>query len=567
MLTSPRTIERALEDAARGTAGFWHLDERGEGPFVSDAELLSTARRVADALLDAGFGPGSRIGIAVGPTDTFARTFFGAILVGCIVTPLAEASVLRDANGYVDHLHASLVSARVDLLIADTRTTGLWQSTSTGASGRVPIIDAASLAVAADAAGLPGMARRLILAEPSGLDDDALVQLTSGSTGSPKGIVLTHRSVDANVRGIIKALDGHPSDIAVSWLPLHHDMGLIGMLLAPMYIDGSSVLLPPLAFVKRPILWLKTIAKYRGAVSFAPSSAFGLAARRVRARDCEQLDLSSWRVAGCGAEPIDAGALEAFAEAVKACGFRPEAFTPCYGLAEHVVAACVSEPGRGLIVDVVSGHELSRRGVAVPCDSADPHARRIVSCGRQLDGHQAAVVDKAGSLVAERTLGEVVLIGPSVMRGYLRSDDSVESPRDRILRTGDIGYLADGELYVCGRLKETIIFAGRNYDPHDIEQTVSAVEPFRGAQVVAFGTTPFNAGERVVVAIEAPASADNVPNLVRRAVMSRCGLAIDEVLVFRPRTLPETTSGKPRRLALRDRYERGELTDEIRYRG
>jgi fatty-acyl-CoA synthase len=169
--------------------------------------------------------------------------------------------------------------------------------------------------------------------------------------------------------------------------------------------------------------------------------------------------------------------------------------------------------------------------------------------------------------VAERRIGEIALRGPSVMRGHLRAGGGVEPMTDGLLRTGDLGYVADGELYVCGRAKETIVLGGQNFDPYDIEHTVSAVAPLRGAPVVAFGTSPFRTAERVVVAIEAPAGAADVPDLVRRAVMSRWRVAVHEVLVVRPRTLPATTSGKPRRLLLRDRYERGELAHAIRYRG
>jgi fatty-acyl-CoA synthase len=554
-----RTLGASLGDAARTRAGFWHLDERGEGRFVLHQDLLAEAARIAGGLRDAGCEPGTRVALAVGASERFLPAFFGVVLAGGIVSPLPEAGVLGDPAAYAAHIGPLLDVTGAAILLADARTRAGWSAVDTGRP-HLRVIDPETLH------GRPVEA-------PASPDDDVVVQLSSGSTGRPKGVVLTHRAIHANVAAIAAALEVDPRrDVGVSWLPLHHDMGLVGMVLVGIHVAAPVALLPPLAFVKRPGLWLSLMTRLRGTVSFAPSAGYELVSRRLRARDLASLDLSAWRVAGCGAEPIDAEVLASFAARLESCGFDARAFTPCYGLAEHVLAAAIAPVGRGVATDAVSSEHLAGEGLALPCHASEAVARRVVSCGRPLPGHEIAIVDASGRELPERAVGEVVLSGPSLMRGYRSVEGEIVEPgvagRSGRLSTGDLGYLAGGELHLCGRLKETIIRAGRNYDPHDIERTVATLPTLETATVVAFGTSPFGAGERVVVAIETREAPADLPPLVRRTVLQHRRLVVDEVLLLPPRALADvTTSGKPRRLALRDRYERGELAALATHRG
>ena len=549
-----RTLATALMDAAHGVGGFWHLDERGAGRFVPHAELCHRAAIVAGGLAAEGIAPGAVVAIAAGSTEAFATTFFATVFAGCVVSPLPAASVIRDPDGYRAHVLPLVAVARPAALIADERSRRALAGDLEGRAIRV---------IAAES--LPTGPPTTVVTAP---DAVALMQLTSGSTGQPRGVVLSHGTIAANVMGISRALaiDGR-HDVGVSWLPLHHDMGLVGVLLATVAAGARTALLPPLAFVKRPGLWLRVLADYHGTVSFAPSSAYALAARRLRPADLERLDLSRWRVAGCGAEPIDPAALERFADVTAPCGFRRSAFVPCYGLAEHVVAASMIAPGSGVVIDRVDAARLALDHVAMPTDRADTPVRHIVSCGRALDGHDIRIVGRDGRSVPDRTVGEIELRGPSVMNGYRNADGTLDIPAGGALRTGDLGYLAGGDLFVCGRLKETIVRAGDKYHPHDIERAAAGLDALRGASVAAFGTTPGAGGERVIVAVEAMSDDAALPDAVRAAVLARCNVRVDEVLIVRPRTIPHTTSGKPQRLALRDRYERGDLAREARLRG
>ena len=281
-------------------------------------------------------------------------------------------------------------------------------------------------------------------------------------------MALTHRNLCANVNAINGAhgLATTDADSAVSWLPLHHDMGLVGMALGPLYSARPAVFLPTHVFVRRPAEWLRAISRHRATVSFAPNFAYDLCVRRVKDLDLAGVDLSCWRVAGCGAEPIHAPTLAAFAERFRAFGFRETSFLPGYGLAEHVVAATFAPRGRPIRTDGA-----------------------LVSCGVPLPDHRLRIVDEHGRELPEREVGEITLAGPSVMQGYYENGALTrEALCDGWLRTGDLGYLADGELYVCGRAKDLIIANGRKFHPQDLEWGVDELAGIRRGRAVAFGT-------------------------------------------------------------------------------
>jgi len=390
--------------------------------------------------------------------------------------------------------------------------------------------------------------------------DVALVQFTSGSTSSPKGVTLTHANLAANIDafGGAAGIAISPDDIGVSWLPLSHDMGLVGMALAPLYAARPCVLLPPQEFVKRPAEWLRAITRHRGTISFAPNFAYDLCVRRVA--DTAGLDLSSWRVAGCGAEPIHAATLAAFAGKFAEAGFRETAYLPCYGLAEHVLAATVSPRGRCPRVEHVSPDRLTTGGVAVSQPETD-RSVALVSCGRVLPDHQLRIAAEDGTALPERHVGEIQLAGPSVMAGYHNEPSlTAETIRDGWLRTGDLGYLSGDELYVCGRAKDLVIANGRKFHSEDLEWAVERVGGVRPGRTVAFAAARAGA-ERVVVVLEPDGTVNAVTlaDSIRREIAELFGLFVDDIVVVRNGTISRTTSGKVQRAATRARYERGEL--------
>src|SRR5436190_6483440 len=332
------------------------------------------------------------------------------------------------------------------------------------------------------------------LAEPDvlpALDDIAFVQFTSGSTSAPKGVALTHANLSANIDAINEpaGLITRTDDVGMSWLPLNHDMGLVGMALGAMYAARPCVLLPPQTFVKRPAEWLRALTRHGGTISFAPSFAYDLCVRRVKDADLEGLDLSGWRVAGCGAEPVHPATLAAFARKFAPVGFRETSFLPSYGLAEHVLAATFAPRERVPRVEELSADDLTGRRRAIPANG-DKKSLSLVSCGRPLPGHKVQVVADDGAPVPERHVGEILLAGPSVMLGYYGQDAlTAQTIRDGWLHTGDLGYLSEGELFVCGRAKDIIIVNGRKYHPQDLEWTVEDLDGVRRGRVVAFGAS------------------------------------------------------------------------------
>jgi len=548
-VNGPGTITDALIAAASSDRGIRAIEHDGRSLLLSYNTLLSESLRVAGALHARGLVPGDRVALVVPEVSEFIRAFFGITAAGLVPVPLCPPAQAGDLPTFARQSRHILVASRASAVVTSEDVAPLLD---------VSGIDGLAVLTIESLRGGPAIAgpARVPLNAP------ALLQFTSGSTAAPKGVVLTHANLHANAAAIAgpHGLDAKPTDIGVSWLPLYHDMGLIGMLLSAVYTCVDTIVMSPVLFLKRPTAWLEAISTYRGTVSFAPNFAYELCLRRVKPSQIDALDLSSWRVAGCGAEPIRPDTLRAFAERFARAGFRASSFVASYGLAEHSLAVAFGRDG--IHEDAVDAQQLVHHSIAVPSANGSTRVVRLVGCGHALPGHELKIVDDEGRTLPERHLGSILARGPSVMQGYF--EDPVATAvalRDGWLHTGDLGYLADGQLFVCGRTKDLIIRQGRKYHPPDLESAIADLPGVRSSGVVVFGVSRIDEPDEVVAVLEARASvaSDDVVEQARRRVRETAGLELDRVVVTPPGTIPRTTSGKVRRAETRDRYLAGTL--------
>ena len=552
MTEAPTTIG-TLVAAARTSRGLRVIEHDGQVTELRYRDLLVSALRIGGALRSAGLQPGARVALVLPEVGHFVQAFFGVAAAGLVPVPLfppAQASDLPTFRRQTRHL---IAASRASAVLTTTDVAPLL-----GTDDGVELPFAKVLTLDALPADSP-------LDRPVAVSahDVALIQFTSGSTAAPKGVMLTHEGLYANVSSIAgpEGLDLSADDFGVSWLPLYHDMGLIGMLLTPVFVQADSVVMSPVLFLKRPSAWLSAISTYRATVSFAPSFAYELCLRRVKRSQIDALDLSSWRIAGCGAEPVRIETLRAFAEQFAPAGFRASSFRPSYGLAEHTLA--VSFSTRGLRVDTIDAGHFIGESRAVPVNGTLPGpAIKIASCGRPFSDHTVRIVDEEGRTLQERQVGRIVARGPSVMAGYFEDPEATdETLHEGWLQTGDVGYLADGELYVCGRTKDLIIRNGRKYHPPDLESAIATVDGLRPSGVVVFAINRVEEADEVVAVLEARQSStsSDLVDHVRRRVRETSGLELDRVVVAPPGTIPRTTSGKVRRSETRERLQAGTL--------
>jgi len=560
-----RTLVQAIEDAGQSTRnGFRFIDEATQAePFFSFSGVERATALFGGALQAMGLAKGDRVALILPDNQDFVFAFLGAVRAGVIPVPIYPPAGLRKLDAYLESTLHIVAKSGAKWIVTDTEIKALLGSVKL----RAPSLEGV---VAVD---VLRRSREALRPVSIALEDTAFLQFTSGSTSAPKGVVVTHANVAHNVHAFmrlgLRIEDG--VDSGVSWLPLYHDMGLIGFVLGPIYHRNTITFLPPLAFLKRPIKWLETISRHRATISFGPNFAYALCCKRIKESDVAGLDLSSWRVAGCGAEPIRAENLETFAEKFAPSGFSARALLPCYGMAEATLAIAFDNVGDGLHVDVVDADVLAAEGRAEPPlnGTAPDEIARVVSCGRTFADHAVSAFsledDASASPLPDRQVGELRLRGPSVTRGYFNEP---ELTRDAFaggwLRTGDLGYLVNGQVFVCGRSKELIILNGRNYYPQDLEWAAAKVEGVRKGNVVGFGTRkPLNDRERVVLCFETPEKDASVRNAlkleVQKAVQQVTGLSIDDVIAVDLGVLPKTSSGKLRRGAARDLYENGQL--------
>jgi acyl-CoA synthetase (AMP-forming)/AMP-acid ligase II len=547
-----RTVNEALAASAVSGLGLTFVDLAERETFLPFAQVHARARRTAGALRARGVKTCDRIALVFPTSPAFLDAFFGVLLAGAVPVPLYPPVRL----GRLDEYHAatarmiSAVGAR--LVMADPATRlllGKAIEQSRPALGCVTPVDL-------DGSG----------GFEAGIEADALglIQFSSGSTADPRPVALSHDNLMAQLAAL-KALlpqeDGAPPR-GVSWLPLYHDMGLIGCLLQAVYYPGSLVLIPPEVFLAKPAFWLRAISRHRATISVAPSFAYALSSRRVRDEDLAGADLSNWRLALCGAEPVAFDSLQNFAKRFEPFGFDRRALRPVYGLAEASLAVTFT-PGarevRALHVDPV---RLAATGEAVD------GTRAIASVGTPVPGTDVEVRGPNGRVLGERRVGRVFVRGPSVMVGYFGQPDvTATAMPGGWLDTGDLAFVADGELYVCGREKNVIVIRGANHLPQEFEECLTGLEGVRTGCVAALGFVPEGEdGEQLLILAErakgtgqAVDDDGRTADQIRRAVLTHTGIRAHTVLMLDPGTIPRTSSGKLRRTEALRRFLAREL--------
>lgn len=525
-------------------------DEKEE--IITYAALEQGAAEIAAGLLEQGLSPGQAVGIMLPTSRDYFFSFFGILLAGGVPVPLYPPVRLSQIEDHLRRHAAILNNARVSILITLPEAGPIAWILKSQAMSLQSVTSARELMTAG------GLRSKPLL----NASDTAFLQYTSGSTGTPKGVVLTHDNLLSNIRAMGRAVEADSTDIFVSWLPLYHDMGLIGAWLGSLYFSGRLVLMSPLSFLARPERWLRAIHRHRGTISGGPNFAYELCLRKIEERDIEGLDLSSWRMAFNGAEPVSPETIARFQDRFAAYGFRARAMAPVYGLAESSVGLAFPPYGRGPVTDRIRREPFMRSGRALLAETDDRNVFRFVSCGQPLAGHEIRIVDPSGREMGEREEGRLQFRGPSATAGYFRNEEATRRLFDGDwLDSGDMAYMAGGEVYLTGRSKDIIIRAGQNIYPHEMEEAVGNIPGIRKGCVAVFGSAdPASGTERLVVLAETretqgPAL-ENLRKEVHAAAIDLIGAPPDEVVLAPPHTVLKTSSGKIRRAASRDLYER-----------
>ncbi len=519
-------------------------------------ELKARSRTLAEGLLARGIEPGDRIALMLPTSIEFFIAFMGTLRAAAIPVPIYPPTRLSQIEEHMRRQAGILRNAGARLLV--TVPEGKQLAGILGS--QVDTLDSVESVetLSADATSLP-------LPPPAKPEDIALIQYTSGSTGDPKGVVLSHANLIANIRAMGAALQASAKDVFVSWLPLYHDMGLIGAWLGCLHHAALFYVMAPTSFLARPENWLWAIHRYRGTLSAAPNFGFELCLNKIDEADVQGLDLSSMRMMANGSEPVSAETVRRFSERFGRYGFHAEAMAPVYGLAECAVGLAFPPLGRPPVIDRIDREALTRDGVAVRARADDATAIELVACGQALPGHEIRIVDETGRELDDRREGRLEFRGPSTTSGYFREDAKTRQLfHDGWLDSGDRAYVANGDIFITGRVKDVIIRGGHNIYPQELEEEVAAIQGIRKGGVVVFGSIDRVSGtERLVILAETRESDANARAILRARITDVAadiiGTPPEEVILAPPRTIPKTSSGKLRRSAAKTLYEEGRI--------
>ena len=548
------TLAEALDYAAQGDTGCNFYTGTGElFAVLPYSELRDDAHTIAYRLYGLGLKRGDRVALVAETNPNFQRFFFACQYAGLVPVPVPPPLQLGGGGEYIGHLRRLLTDSQARVCIGPSEFGAFLAEASEGLH----------LRFIGSAEAFSHFSATPVKLEPLEAGELAHLQYTSGSTRFPRGVMITQHAVMSNLSCTIEHLQMTPKDRAVSWLPYYHDMGLVGLVLAPIVSQMSVDYLGTREFAMRPRQWLVRMSESKATISFGPPFGYELCARRLRKEDAEMLDLSAWRVAGVGAETIRSEPLLRFAEELAPSGFDKRAFLPCYGLAESSLAVSFAPLNQGLCSEWVDGKHLSesQRAVLIDNDTERQISRsnQFVNCGKPLPGHQVAIRDNSGRELAERYCGSVYVRGPSVMSGYF--GDGGNHPdvlsEDGWLDTGDIGYCADGDIMITGRKKDLIIINGRNIWPQDLEYLAEQEPEVRLGDASAFFVPGADGHEQAVVVIQCrEADVEKRRNLVERMDRTiRADLGIDCIIDLVPlHTLIRTSSGKLSRFRTREDF-------------
>jgi 1-acyl-sn-glycerol-3-phosphate acyltransferase len=545
----------------------WHLTRHGSHVHIqlygadptptpiTYKDLADGAERIAAGLRAAGLDEGGTVALMLPTGAAYFFGFFGVLMAGGIPVPIYPPARPEQLEDHLRRHAGILENAGASFLITVPEALTVARLLKAWVPSLKAVLTPASFNGSGKSATHPAAAS----------DAVALLQYTSGSTGAPKGVILSHADLLANIRAMGEAVAASSDDCFVSWLPLYHDMGLIGAWLGSLYFGVPLISLSPLAFLARPVRWLQAIHDHRGTLSAAPNFAYELCLKRISDDELARLDLSCWRRALNGAEPVSADTLQRFTARFGRCGLSADALAPVYGLAEAAVGLTFPPVGRGPRIDCIDRQRFSETGRALPVPCATPEAMTVVSCGPPLPGYRLRIVDRSGQMLPERSEGLLQFQGPSATRGYYRNPKaSARLIRDAWHDTGDRAYLTAGELHLTGRVKDMIIRGGRNLYPYEVEQAVGELPGIRKGCVAAFAAAdPEHGSERLVLVAETrerdPARRSALEQAVRTRATDILGLPPDEIVLAPPRAVPKTSSGKLRRGETRERWQAGRL--------
>jgi acyl-CoA synthetase (AMP-forming)/AMP-acid ligase II len=545
----PSILHALLAQAERGSdgSGITLIPEPGKEETLRYDALVEYAARFAAALAEYGLGHGDRVVLCLPTGLPFITAFFGAQLLGAVPTAIGVPVRFGSAEGAEGQLKDLVGYLRPAAIITTAAVIEELPDL-----GGIEVIDGNTIYARATASDAPTHP----LHRPSH-DDLAFIQCTSGSTGAPKGVMISHANLSANLEQMVAPVDWTHEDTTVSWTPLYHDMGLIAGVLCPVYAGGNAVLMPTTRFLRAPAEWLRHISTYRGTVGAAPKFAYGYVTARVRDDELDGVDLSSWRLAICGAEPVQPTTVQRFIDRFARWGFPAEAFTPAYGMAE---ASLVITYRRRLVFDSVDRQAAVADARVVDVDPHSADALQIVDCGEPVAGTEVRIVDSDSQPLGDNQIGHVQFRSPSRAVGYFNLPDETAASIDwpDWWKTGDVGYLRDGGLRITGRAKDLIIIRGANYFPSDFEQAAETVPGVRLGAVVAVGFRPENGdSEELCMIVETELDIDS-HELLRQAVLaavsSRTGVGPAEIHLVPRWSIPKTTSGKLQRSKARELF-------------
>ena len=562
-------VEQALSESslvgcllARGrqpdTVAFW-LEGIEHSPVeVTRGRLLDEATRITRGLRCLQVSKQDRVLIVLPTSVDFVTFFYGTLFAGATPVPAYPPAGWQQLTSFAANIERMTRVAGARLVVVPEPLRDLLADSANDGLGAIRVVTPEEVLAADNGQGtLPTL---------PGADDLALIQFSSGSTGEPRGVCLSHRNILSNMRGFLTRLRAQPDDVAVSWLPLYHDMGLIGTMLGSLTTGMPLVMFPPTDFLRQPDLWLRVMGKYHATLSVAPHFAYSLCVRKVDPATLPGVDLSSLRVLLNGAEPIRVAGVRAFQERYRVLGLRPGVVTPCYGLAESTLAACMRHPG----LKPQTLRPAAVQGNAHPSAPTREDARaEAVSVGPPLDGVEVGIRKPGGEWLADKEVGEICIRGQSVCRGYISQDGLLSaSTADGWLRTGDLGFRHKREFYVTGRLKDLIIVGGRNLQPHDLEAVAAELPGLRPGRIAAFGVSDSGrATEVLVVVAEAVGmSSGEAAELVvqfRQQLLNRFGVTPYDIVVVGRGQVPLTSSGKLRRSQTRVEYERNAFSEVV----